>query len=571
MRPNPALLLAGLAAVSPAVAQDAASGEKLFTQNCAACHSVDPEVTAGQGPGLWGVVGRHVGQAPGFGYSDTLTKESDKGTVWTPANLDRFLSGPNRMMPGTMMPVTVARQGDRADLIAYLATLGSGQTSPVEPAASSPAPAPMLKTPVAKSAYQGWVDDAPGKTYHLSVKDLPPPYATLSTGHSPKVVAPPDGAMPKVPGHFAISLFAKDVDHGRLMLRAPNGDIFVSETNSGRIRVLRSKTGEVADINSVFAERLDKPFGMAFYPSGARPRYLYVANINSVVRFAYTDGDLKASGAPETIIDGLSPISGSHTTRSLVFTPDDRHLLVAIGSATNIANTMPKAPPEPLADWEAKHGLGAAWGDEEGRAMVAIYDPDGSHRQTFATGLRNCVGLVIHPISHDVLCATNERDELGDDLPPDYVTRVRPGQFFGWPWYYLGAHEDPRLAGARPDLKDKVTVPDVLLQAHSAPVGMVVYDAPRGATHAFPANYDGDLFVALHGSWNRAKRTGSKVVRIPMKNGVPIGGYEDFLTGLNLPDNTVWGRPSGVAVARDGSLLVIDDAGSRIWRVVPQF
>jgi len=371
-----------------------------------------------------------------------------------------------------------------------------------------------------------------------------------------------------VPRNFAVNLFSKDVDQGRLMLRAPNGDIFISETIGGRIRVLRSKTGETADSNSVFAEGLDKPFGMAFYPSGKHPRYLYVANINSVVRFAYVNGDLKASAPPETIIDHFSPISGSHTTRSLVFTPDDRHMLVAIGSATNIANTMPKAPPEALSDWEARHGFGAAWGDETDRAMVAIYDPDGGHRQPFATGLRNCVGLVIHPVSHAVLCATNERDELGDDLPPDYVTRVGKGSFFGWPWYYLGAHEDPRLAGARPDLKDKVTVPDVLLQAHSAPVGMVVYEAPRGAAAAFPKAYSGDLFVALHGSWNRAKRTGSKVVRIPMKNGIPKGGYEDFLTGFNLPDNTVWGRPSGVAVASDGSLLVIDDVGSRIWRVV---
>ncbi len=558
-------LVCGLLAVSPAMAQDAANGEKLFTQNCATCHSVNAEVTAGQGPGLWGVVGRQVGGAPGFDYSDALAKAGAKGTTWTAATLDRFLGGPNQMMPGTMMPVTVAAKGERADLVAYLTTLVGGRAAPVPMVPPSP-----VHGAGARSGNQGWIDDAPGKAHRVRIKDLPPPYTDVSTGHSPKVVAQPKGEMPKVPKGFSISLYSQDVDHGRLMLRAPNGDIFVSETLGGRIRVLRSKTGEKADTNSVYAEGLDKPFGMAFYPSGDHPRYLYVANINSVVRFAYTEGDLKASSAPETVIDGFSPISGSHTTRSLVFTPDNKHMLVAIGSATNIANTMPKTPPEALADWERTHGLGAAWGDEAGRAMLAIYDPDGSHKQTFATGLRNCVGLVIHPVSHDVLCATNERDELGDDLPPDYVTRVGQGQFFGWPWYYTGAHEDPRLAGLRPDLKDKVTIPDVLLLAHSAPIGMVVYDTAKNAPHAFPARYDGDLFLALHGSWNRNKRTGSKVVRIAMKNGIPTGGYEDFLTGLNLPDNTVWGRPSGVAVAADGSLLVIDDANSQVWRIVPK-
>ncbi len=230
---------------------------------------------------------------------------------------------------------------------------------------------------------------------------------------------------------------------------------------------------------------------------------------------------------------------------------------------------MPKAPPEALAKWQGDHGLGAPWGDEDGRAMVVMFDPDGKNRQTFATGLRNCVGL-IYPSKGDLMCSVNERDELGDNLPPDYVTRVKHGAYYGWPWYYIGAHEDPRLAGARKDLKTKVTVPDTLLQPHSAPLGMTLYQTAPAATHAFPDAYTGDIFLALHGSWNAARRTGSKVVRVFMKDGKPTGVYEDFMTGLVLSDKDVWGRPSSVAVASDGALLVDDDATGIIWRIAPK-
>jgi glucose/arabinose dehydrogenase len=245
-------------------------------------------------------------------------------------------------------------------------------------------------------------------------------------------------------------------------------------------------------------------------------------------------------------------------------------MFVSVGSESNAAEDMPRKAPEELRRWEAEHGLGAAWGDETWRADVLVFDPDGQGRRTFATGLRNCVGMAVHPRTGDLWCSTNERDGLGDDLVPDHVTRVRDGAYYGWPWYYLGANEEPRLRGARPDLAGKVTVPDVLVEAHSASLGMTFYDAPEGAPAAFPPEYRGDGFAAFHGSWNRSKRTGYKVVRIPQRDGVPTGEYEDFVTGFVVDAARVWGRPVGVAVARDGALLVTEDGNGTIWRVAPE-
>jgi glucose/arabinose dehydrogenase len=239
-------------------------------------------------------------------------------------------------------------------------------------------------------------------------------------------------------------------------------------------------------------------------------------------------------------------------------------MLVSVGSGSNVAEGI-GAPPGGLAAWSDKRPLGAAWSYEQGRAAVLSFDPDGKNPKLFATGIRNCVGLAISPADGTPWCATNERDGLGDDLVPDYVTRVREGAFYGWPWFYIGANEDPRLAGARPDLKDKVTIPDVLLQPHSAPLGLTFYDGS-----SFPADYRGDAFVAAHGSWNRSQRTGYKVIRIRLKDGVPTGEYEDFVTGFVVNDRDVWGRPVGVAVAHDGALLVSEDGNGTIWRVSHQ-
>jgi hypothetical protein len=240
-------------------------------------------------------------------------------------------------------------------------------------------------------------------------------------------------------------------------------------------------------------------------------------------------------------------------------------MFVSVGSSSNVAEDMSKKTPEETRDWQAGHALGAAWDKELGRADVIVGDPDGKTMHVYAAGIRNCVGMAIHPITHDLWCSTNERDLLGNDLPPDYVTRVHEGGFYGWPWYYIGDHEDYRHASERPDLKGKITVPDVLIQPHSAPLEMTFYNT-RGPA-AFPAEYRGDAFVALHGSWNRGKRTGYKVVRVFTKNGVPTGAYEDFMTGFVIDGSKVWGRPVGVAAAHDGALLVADDGGDVIWRV----
>jgi glucose/arabinose dehydrogenase len=277
------------------------------------------------------------------------------------------------------------------------------------------------------------------------------------------------------------------------------------------------------------------------------------------VRFPYKNGDLKAGGPPETIVPSLVESGSGHWTRDIVFTPDGKHMFVSVGSGSNDAEGMPKTPPE---GWVAAHPLGAAWGNEAGRADVLEFDPDGRNGRIFATGIRNCVSLTLAPQTDDLWCATNERDGLGDNLPPDYLTRVREGGFYGWPWYYIGDNQDPRHKGERPDLAGKVTVPDVLIQPHSAPLGSAFYDGAM-----FPAEYRGSLFAALHGSWNRHLRTGYKIVRVLLKDGAPTGEYEDFVTGFVTDDGSVWGRPVGVAVAKDGALLFSEDGNGTIWRV----
>jgi glucose/arabinose dehydrogenase len=293
-------------------------------------------------------------------------------------------------------------------------------------------------------------------------------------------------------------------------------------------------------------------FGIAFFPSGLDPSWIYVATPGSVVRFPYRSGDLKASGPAETVVAKL-PARGGHLTRDIAFSPDDKTMFVSVGSATNDAE---------LTSTFAARLRGASWDVEQDRADVLAFDPEGGHKRVFATGLRNCSGLTVQPGSAALWCAVNERDGLGDDLPPDFATRVAEGEFFGWPWFYIGAQEDPRHKGERPDLAGKVTVPDVLFQPHSAPLGITFYEDGQ-----FPPDFKGDAFVALHGSWNRAKRTGYKVVRLLMKDGRPTGVYEDFLTGCVADDASVWGRPVDVAVTKDGALLVTDDEGGAIWRV----
>lgn len=417
-----------------------------------------------------------------------------------------------------------------------------------------------------KAAFGDWRNDAPLVRRKITVADLPSPYATRSADNAPRVVAKPVSAAPTVPPGFQVDLFASNFHDPRSLRVAPNGNVFVAESEPGRIRVLRV-AGGTPIANEVFASGLDNPFGMAFYPSGSDPQWLYVANTGSVVRYRYHSGDLKARGRPEIIVRELGHVRGrnvqrGHVTRDIVFSKDGQQMFVSVGSASNIGEGMGKRATAAIARWEAEHGLGSAWDNETDRAAVLVFDPEGKHRRRFASGLRNCVGLAVHPVTGDLWCSTNERDALGDDLVPDFVTRVRDGAFYGWPWYYLGANEDPRHRGERPDLKDKVTVPDVLIQAHSASMRMIFYEGSQ-----FPAEYRGDAFVAQHGSWNRAKRTGYKVIRVRLKDGIPTREYEDFSTGFVVNDSSVWGRPVGVVMANDGALLISEDANGTIWRI----
>jgi hypothetical protein len=431
-------------------------------------------------------------------------------------------------------------------------------------AIAAPATAATLTGP---AAFGDWRADAPGVVRHITIADLPPDRpAPLGLAPSSVVPRPAGAELHTLPG-FTAAPFVTGLTNPRVIRVAPNGDIFVAETGPGRVRVIRAADGAAQPAkNEVFAQGLDQPFGIAFYPLGPNPQWVYVANTNSVVRFPYRNGDLAARGAPQTIVATLASPGGNHTTRDIVFSPDSRTMFVSVGSASNASEQMPKKSPQETAAWQASHALGAAWGREENRADVLAFDPDGKNERVWATGIRNCVTMAIHPATNSLWCATNERDLLGDNLPPDYVTQVGKGAFYGWPWLYLGDNEDPRHPGERPDLKGKVTLPDVLLQAHSAPLGMTFYTATRGPA-AFPAEYRGDAFVALHGSWNRAKRTGYKIVRVILRNGRPTGEYEDFVTGFVIDDRTVWGRPVGVATAHDGALLFTDDGAGVIWRV----
>lgn len=525
---------------------DAKAGQAVFVARCALCHATTDEGKVG--PGLGGVLGRRAASTR-FAYSQPLRAS---GLVWDRATLDRFLKAPPALVPGTTMPQALPDDSERQNVIAYLGTL---------PASSPPVPAPAA-TPSPRAGAGDFRGDAPGHRRKITVADLPAPFATPSARNSPRIVDRPPDARPSVPPGFVADLYAKDLENPRLLRVAPNGDLFVAESAPGRIRVLRGGDGARAPEKvAIFARGLSRPFGIAFYPPGPDPRWVYVATTRSVVRYAYRNGDLQAAGAAETVVPRLTARDGGHWTRDVAFSRDGKRMFVSVGSASNVAEEMDRPSAGERAAADAR-GLGAAWGEEENRADVLVFDPDGRGQRVFAAGLRNCVGLAVSPETGDLWCSTNERDGLGDDLVPDYITRVREGAFYGWPWYYLGANEDPRLKGARPDLVGKVTVPDVLVQAHSASLQLTFYDGPM-----FPEPYRGSVFASFHGSWNRATRTGPKVVRVLVENGVPTGEYEDFMTGFVVDNADVWGRPVGVAVAHDGALFVSEDGNGTIWRV----
>jgi glucose/arabinose dehydrogenase len=553
---------AGLGAVAlacllqaSAQAADVAAGKQLFTQQCLLCHSADTGDGGGaQGPSLGGVVGRPAASYASFSYTDAMKKS---GLVWNEATLDRFLEAPTKVAPGTAMVIAVPGDADRANLIAYLGTTHAIAS------ASPPSPAAAVS--------EDWRNDAPGRRHRIDPSALPPPFATPGAANFPRVVAKPAAAKLSVPAGFKVDVFTSDVKGPRRMVQAPNGDIFVSENKEGRIKILHQSTdGERVGKIDVYMDDLNLPYGLAFYPTMGAPSWLYVALGDKVVRFPYKTGDFKALGKPEVVVPSL-PSGGGHITRDIAFSPDGSKLFVSVGSASNVAEGMTKKTLEEAAAYAKEHVLGATWGNEEHRADVLVYGVSGDGKtqgdgKIFATGVRNCVRLTVQPGAGDLWCTTNERDMLGDDLVPDYSTRVQEGHYYGWPWYYFGDHEDPRRKGERPDLAGKATIPDVPIQAHSAAVDFAFYTATPGAS-AFPAEYVGDAFAALHGSWNRGPRTGAKVVRVLFKDGKPTGEYEDFLTGFIVDNGSVWGRPAGLLELTDGSLLVGDDAGNVIYRI----
>jgi glucose/arabinose dehydrogenase len=399
-----------------------------------------------------------------------------------------------------------------------------------------------------QDAFADYTQQKPGTVRKLTLADLPAPYATKSVDNDPDVVSRPKDAWPQAPPGFTVQQYATGLDYPRLIRTAPNGDLFLAESRSGEIKVFRGVNRDGKAVESqVFARGLRRPFGIAFYPPGPDPQWVYVANTDSVVRFAYKNGDLKAPRPQETIVRDLPGggrlHGGGHWTRDIAFSRDGKKMYVSVGSHSNVDDT----DNNPI---------------ERHRADILEYNPDGSGFRVYAWGIRNAVGIAIHPQTGDLWASVNERDGLGDNLVPDYITRVQEGGFYGWPWYYMGGTQDPRHKGKHPELKSKVITPDVLLQPHFASLEMAFYTGTQ-----FPAEYRGDIFAAQHGSWNRTRRTGYEVIRVPLNNGRATGEYEDFLTGFVTADGKVWGRPVGVAVAQDGSLFVSDDGSDSIWRV----
>lgn len=553
------LSLAGRAEAQTLQAGDASHGKILFQQSCALCHATGQPGRApmGQGPLLAGVIGRPAAALSNFGYTKALLASH---LTWDAETLERFLSGPAALVPGTAMPIPVPNPADRRDLIAFLGTLG-----PITPPEPRLNPASIRRV----SSAGDWQNDAPGVRHRIRVEDLPAPFATESAGNSPRIVDQPPGASLSVPAGFRVRLFASDPAVPRLLRTAPNGDIFIADTRSGQVRVLRTVDGaDAPSENSVFASHLQGPFGIAFYPLGGDPQWVYVANLNSLVRFPYRNGDLTARGSAETVVPLLADSTGGHSTRDVAFSLDGRRMFISVGSGSNVAEGLPSKSPAEIRDWEAAHGRGAAWGYEANRANILVTDPEGRQGlRIFATGIRNAVGIAVQPVTGELWVSVNERDALGDDLVPDYVTHVREGGYYGWPWYYMGNHEDPRHAGERPDLAGQAIVPDVPEQSHSASLQMAFYPSNAAGPAVFPEEYRGEIFAAFHGSWNRTGRTGGKVVRLRLKDGVATGEYEDFLTGWVIDDGHVWGRPVGVTVAHDGALLVTEDGNNTIWRV----
>ena len=506
---------------NPVAGQQSAidAGKTLYARNCLSCH----------GKTLQG-----TGNVPSL--ADGKLKGVTAGEIFwfiTKGSPD------NGMPPWGFLP-----EEKRWQIVSYVEAMASGKAT--GSAASAPEPASgkgKITAAAPKPPFTDFRYEKPGTVRKITVNDLPQPFATKSAENGAEVVPRPENAWPVTLPGFKVELFASGLDNPRLMRTAPNGDIFLAEMHAGQIRIFRGVTSDgKAEQSAIFATGLHNPYGIAFYPPGPNPEWVYIGSETELARFPYHNGDLKASGPPQHVAD--LPGDG-HDTRAVNFSPDGKKLFVGVGSASNVDD--PDTHPE-----------------EKNRADILWCDPSNCQLQVYASGIRNAGGAIeINPKTGELWCSVNERDALGDNLVPDYITHVQEGGFYGWPWWYLGPHQDPRHAGKHPELKDKAIVPDVLLQAHNASLQFTFYQGDK-----FPAEYKGDIFASEHGSWNKAVRVGYEVIRIPLHGtGHATGEYEDFVTGFVTPNGDVWGRPVGMTEAPDGSLLVSDDGSNSIWRI----
>jgi glucose/arabinose dehydrogenase len=490
------------------------AGKQVYTRNCGVCH---------------GVGGKGTGNVPPL--ANGKAQSAPAGAVFwyiTRGDVD------NGMPSWAALP-----EQQRWQVVSYIQSL-KGSEGPKAEAPAAQATGAKSNAPPPKAPFTDYRYEKPSTSRHIKLEDLPAPFASESATNGPKIVARPENAKLQVPEGFKVELFATGLNNPRLMRVAPNGDVFLAETSAGNVKVFRGVTadGKPQQVQ-LFASGLNIPFGIAFYPPGPDPQWVYVANMDSVVRFPYHNGDLIASGPPEHLADLAS--GGHHRSRDIQFSLDGKKMFVSVGSQENVDDSPA----------------------EKNRADILEYNPDGSGMRVYASGLRNAVGIAVNPKTGELWASVNERDGLGNDLVPDYITHVQDGGFYGWPWFYMGGHQDPRLSGTHPELKDKVITPDVILQPHNASLQMTFYGGKQ-----FPVEYQGDIFACEHGSWNRSPRAGYEVIRVPLhQTGHATGEYEDFLTGFVVDDESVWGRPVGVTAVPDGSLLVSDDGSGSIWRI----
>ncbi len=495
------------------------AGSQLYADNCARCH---------------GQTAQGTGNVPAL-REGPVQSASDGEIFWYITKGDAANGMPSWAK---------LSEQKRWQLVTFIKAIPNSARfhTPGEPAESASVDASKLPHPT--PPFTDYRYEKPGNSRKIAVADLPQPYASQSAANGPSLVPRPANAWPIAPDGFKVEQYFTGLDGPRLIRTAPNGDIFVAESNGGKIDVFRGITPDgKPQRQQVFASGLKRPYGINFYPTGPNPQWVYIGQTDAVVRFPYQNGDLTARGPVQRILE--LPHGKGHWTRDLQFSSDGKKMFVGVGSSSNVddSDTTP---------------------DEKNRADILAFNADGSGMQVYAWGIRNAGGgLAIDPKTGQLWCSTNERDGLGDNLVPDYITRVQEGGFYGWPWWYIGGHQDPRHQGKHPELKDKVIVPDVLLQPHIASLEMTFYTGKQ-----FPAEYDGDIFASAHGSWNRSVRVGYEVIRVPRhQTDQSSGEYEDFLTGFVVDNGHVWGRPVGVTVAPDGSLLVTDDGSNSIWRV----